>query len=78
VVLALVADREQLERIAERIRLSIGERPMLLEGAPVEVTLSVGAAFMHPDEPSDALLDRADQALYRAKRNGRNRIELDE
>ena len=43
------------------------------------VTLSVGVATLNPDWPEDAqsLLRRADAALYRAKRNGRDRTELD-
>lgn len=43
------------------------------------VTLSIGVASLNPDCPEDAdsLLRRADAALYRAKRNGRDRTEID-
>ncbi|MDO6414883.1 GGDEF domain-containing protein [Sphingomonas sp. BIUV-7] len=41
------------------------------------ITFSAGVAQLRPDEQGDGLLHRADEALYRAKDKGRNRIELD-
>ena len=38
-----------------------------------QVTMSIGAATLHPDDTAASLLDRADAALYFAKHNGRNR-----
>jgi diguanylate cyclase (GGDEF)-like protein len=40
----------------------------------MSVTISAGVATLAPDETSDALLARADSALYAAKERGRNRI----
>ena len=40
------------------------------------VTLSVGLAHHMPGEGADRLLERADLALYAAKRNGRDRVEV--
>jgi diguanylate cyclase (GGDEF)-like protein len=56
---------------AERIRAAIAAIPDL----PVSVTVSVGVASCWQDEPPEALVARADEALYLAKRNGRNRVE---
>jgi two-component system cell cycle response regulator len=58
--------------IAERLRSRIGDT--LVEG--VAVTVSIGAAASRPDEEEelDATLQRADAALYEAKRNGGNRV----
>ena len=49
-------------------RRSCGSRP----GA--HVTCSIGAAVVQLDDTIDELLRRADQALYRAKSEGRNRV----
>ena len=48
-----------------------------LEGRHIPVTVSVGACSVIPTrgQPSDALIGYADQALYQAKHNGRNRVE---
>ncbi|UAK25404.1 GGDEF domain-containing protein [Sphingomonas nostoxanthinifaciens] len=48
-----------------------------VDGSPrVSVTASFGVAERHPDESLDALIERADRALYRSKREGRNRATL--
>lgn len=51
----------------------------IVAAAPLGVTVSVGVAGFVPDRDIDRnrLLDRADGALYRAKRAGRNRVEVD-
>lgn len=63
--------------IAEELRKRIRERPLVLgDGKPLQLSASMGVAGYdgHPDyEP---LLARADQAMYAAKRNGRNRVEV--
>jgi PleD family two-component response regulator len=45
-----------------------------VHGDPIKVTISVGLAELKPDDTLDALLGRADRALYRAKEAGRNRV----
>lgn len=63
------------ERIRERIHRSFAERSV--GGKHVEVTLSGGIASYPADgEEAQALIERADQALYLAKRLGKNRISL--
>jgi diguanylate cyclase (GGDEF)-like protein len=62
---------------AERLRLRIEATPLELDGRSVMVTASIGiAALCASDSAGDAVLIRADQALYRAKRGGRNRVEV--
>src|SRR5690606_32066222 len=66
-------DGSTLETIAERIRALVAER---LPAAGLPVTLSIGACLAVPFEPLEAILQRADDALYAAKRDGRNRLHL--
>ena len=64
--------------VAERIRKAIAAKPIQTDAGEVQVTASLGvAASMEPSRiDSKALLQLADEALYRAKQNGRNRSEL--
>ena len=60
--------------IAERIRECVGSSPFSTEVGPLRVTVSLGLATYPADGPEKKLLiDLADQALYQAKRQGRNR-----
>jgi diguanylate cyclase (GGDEF)-like protein len=62
-------------QMAERIRQEIEKMVLHNESGPVRVTLSLGLA-VYPDHGTDKerLISRADQALYRAKKQGRNRV----
>jgi len=63
---------------AERLRAGVAGEPMRIDGKELSVTVSVGAAMATSGyEPAFAdLLQVADEALYRAKANGRNRVEF--
>nr|WP_314578356.1 diguanylate cyclase [uncultured Pseudomonas sp.] len=61
--------------LLERLRATIEQCPFHFKGDPVTVTVSIGLTLFKPGERSDLVLKRADQALYRAKDKGRNRIE---
>ena len=59
----------------ERLRAAVGSEPVATAAGPLAVTVSVGVATSDPgDRDLAALLNRADQALYRAKNDGRNRV----
>lgn len=60
----------------ENLRASIEACPFHFKGERVTITISMGLAAFRPGEHSDLVLKRADQALYRAKNAGRNRVEL--
>jgi two-component system cell cycle response regulator len=62
--------------VAERLRRAIAGEPFAIQqGArSIDVTISIGIAELGRDETAARVLKRADQALYRAKRDGRNRV----
>ncbi len=66
--------------VAERIRRRIATEPFPIQqgSKSLEVTISIGLAALNgADDNAAAMLKRADTALYRAKRDGRNRVVLD-
>lgn len=69
-------DMEEAVAVAERIRRELSAHSFTVSGEKaVHVTCSAGVATQQASEESqDALLERADQALYRAKNEGRNRV----
>lgn len=70
------ARAEQAVEVAERVRLAVAGADLRLEqGEALHVTVSIGvAAAAAAESDIEALLDSADQALYEAKRAGRNRV----
>ncbi len=77
-VLALQVPAEQVEMLAERVLRCIGERPVVVQGQAVRVTVSVGyARFPLPPNTLpvawEQAINLADMALYTAKNQGRNR-----
>ncbi|SNS30499.1 MULTISPECIES: sensor domain-containing diguanylate cyclase [Pseudomonas] len=75
VVLAHVNDVRELEHIAERIRSKIGDSHFTLEQAELPLTISIGCTLIGEAETGANAMKRADRALYRAKHNGRDRVE---
>jgi diguanylate cyclase (GGDEF)-like protein len=76
-VLLRRADPQQAVDVAERIRAQINDMPLRDLGIhePLTVSIGVAVAESHVTDPS-ALLQSADEALYRAKRDGRDRVVL--
>lgn len=77
VILCRNRTSEGLRSFAEKIRL-LTQQFIFGADAEISITVSIGVTLMGPEEAVDESLKRADQALYRAKENGRNRIECDQ
>jgi diguanylate cyclase (GGDEF)-like protein len=76
-VLLPETDLDGARDLAERLRTAIAAQPVAIGETEVRATVSIGCASLAEveDEEGDALFARADQALYRAKEGGRNRVE---
>jgi two-component system cell cycle response regulator len=63
--------------VAERVRCSVGGRPITTPAGDVAMTVSLGVSAVEKAPPrlADELIQAADDALYRAKRAGRDRVE---
>lgn len=71
-VLLSPCDHDILAGLGERIRAGVESDIELPE--ETGITVSIGACLARPGEPLEAILHRADQALYAAKAEGRNRL----
>lgn len=69
-------DEENAWAIAEKMRKAISSKPFATASGALPVTASFGFSILHKDEATTKreFLDQADQALYHAKENGRNRV----
>lgn len=71
------ADVTRGKAIAEEIRAAIASHPFHRQGIALKVGISIGvAAFPHNARDQATLFQRADEALYRAKQNGKNRVSV--
>lgn len=75
-ILVLNTEMAQARTLAERIRKAVGMKPFDLDDNTIDVTVSLGVSTFDPaSEQIRAAFVRADDALYRAKHGGRNRVE---
>lgn len=73
----LPADAIVAKEVAEELRQRYAGSPLAAGAEPIQATLSIGVAtFADHGVTVDSLIEAADQALYRAKRAGRNRVEI--
>jgi diguanylate cyclase (GGDEF)-like protein len=74
--LIILADTDSASAriLAERVRQAVGERPLVVDQHRIPVTISLGVASASGEFNLDELSQEADQAMYLAKRGGRNRV----
>jgi diguanylate cyclase len=71
----IILDKVELSEaftISEKIRTNIGSHEFLYKKQNVGVSVSIGVAVCKKEDSAESLLKRADEALYKAKDNGRN------
>lgn len=74
-VLMPETSREDAVKMAEKIRKNIAANPFVMRRQKIEMTVSIGVANMPQDALDlEMLVQKADQALYLAKKKGRNRV----
>ena len=72
------ANLDNAHHTSERILRAVSADPVRIANGEVSITVSIGIAVLDPmHDDMHSLLHRADSALYRAKANGRNRVERD-
>ncbi len=65
------------KRIAEKIRSTIEGDYLVHQEEKISVTISIGVTALKPEDTEESFFERADKAMYRAKEEGRNRIEIE-
>lgn len=70
-------EKQELEQIAEKLRVLVETSFLLTGKRNLWVTISMGATMACKEDTADSLLGRANQLMYRAKSEGRNRVIVD-
>jgi len=68
--------REAAAMVGERLRFAVQSEEYVADAHTILLTVSLGCSTLLPGESAESLLRRADSALYVAKREGRNRLEM--
>ncbi|MEQ1622257.1 MAG: GGDEF domain-containing protein [Methylococcales bacterium] len=74
VILLSDTDIEGANLLAERIRASIEHHTLAYDMNTIRITASVGVSSLRSDDTLDSFIHRADDAMYQAKRSGRNQV----
>jgi diguanylate cyclase len=73
-VAGVASGAEEMEVIARRVHDSISSRSVSNNGRRIAIDNSIGIASIQPGDTADSIVRNADEALYRAKRRGRNQV----
>lgn len=75
-IIAPGCDLDLAHKLAERVREAVGNEAIDLGNQSLTISLSLGVTLGTPDSDPEFLVEQADSAMYRAKRNGRDRVEI--
>jgi len=65
-----------LEKVSEKLRLTISQSRVQEKDLELSVTVSIGSTLINPTDTFQSLIDRADRLMYKSKRAGRNRVTV--
>ena len=71
-------DLEKAAILAERIREAVASHTVVIDNEEIRFTVSIGITQMWQDNDFNSMLESADNALYKAKNNGRNQVQFAE
>jgi len=75
-IIAPGCDLDLAQKLAERIRAAVGDEPIDVGDEFAAISLSLGVTLGTADSDPEFLVAQADTAMYQAKGNGRNRVEV--
>ena len=70
-------DQERAMQVATRLCRRVHRLEIPVDGKSLMLSISIGVAMRSPGDTVESIVERADQAMYAAKVNGRNRVQLD-
>ncbi|QZA79801.1 GGDEF domain-containing protein [Deefgea piscis] len=76
IVLMPDTDLEAGVQVMQRVQRELTRRFFTHNNEKVLITFSAGVALFHAEDSRDAVIERADQAMYIAKKSGKNRVEI--
>ncbi|MGM0379582.1 MAG: diguanylate cyclase [Bacillota bacterium] len=77
VILCDDMSKNDLEKLANTIRVLVKNSYFLNEGIKINVTISIGATLIRKKDTKESVIKRADNLMYKSKNNGRNMVTID-
>jgi len=75
-ILNNIEDERTLRQIAEKVRMLVELSRLDLDEQNLNVTISIGATILRPNDTPESIIDRADRLMYQSKKSGRNTITI--
>ncbi len=70
-------NKETCQKIAKRILTLVSSNQLFYQGKSLKVTMSLGATMYYPGDTPETIIGRADKALYKSKKNGKNQMHME-
>src|SRR3989344_993407 len=74
VVALLGANLKAAKKVAEKLRKGVEKKKIVIDRKAIKVTISLGVADYRNESSLEKIIHKADQAMYEAKRQGKNRV----